>query len=672
MISCRILYYLLLIGFTNSFKISNLKKYNFRGTNSNFKLRMSINESPSKLIQSLVGREPIGKEWNFNDLVENINNHNVDGASIVNYQDNIKSALIIDSNHGDVVNAENIHYIKTTLEPISKLVLDKLVETNIPFDIYTVPGGLFDSVPLPIQFIGYYLIGSIVISTIFRAFQGRGGGMGNGFGNPINTLFKSNEVVSSEDVDVTFNEVAGCDEAKYELVEVVEFLKNPSKFKEAGATIPKGVLLDGPPGTGKTLLARAVAGEAGVSFIPASGSQFIEMFVGVGASRVRKLFETAKENEPCVIFIDEIDAIGRQRGAGLAGGNDEREQTLNELLTKMDGFNKDSSIIVLGATNRADILDSALTRPGRFDRKITVGLPDIEGRKDIMDVHFKDKKLDDKIDFSELAALTTGFSGADIANLANEAAILSVRYNQTEISRECLSDAYEKMTIGLPVKTETRPYEIINLIAYHEAGHTITSLLFNEFFDVRKVTINSNRGGAGGYTLFTPKEKYNNFPTKKFMLANLIVAMGGRAAETILYQGERKYNNSYDEESLFGNFKNLDVTTGASNDLKQANSIARRFVSIFGLTDNIGLYDGSAGSDQPFLGRDIASNSDRLSEYSKEQIDKEIEKLVTFAYEKSLEILEKNKNQLEQLVEVLKLKRTVNQDDLKSLELYYS
>ena len=256
----------------------------------------------------------------------------------------------------------------------------------------------------------------------------------------------------------------------------------------------------------------------GVGFISASASEFIEMFVGVGASRVRSLFEQAKENQPCVIFIDEIDAVGRQRGAGFAGGNDEREQTLNQLLTNMDGFEKDTGIIVLAATNRADILDSALTRPGRFDRKVQVSLPDIAGRKAIFGVHFRDKKLSDDINMEEFALLTGGFSGADIANLANEAAILSVRYNETEINQRCLADAYEKITIGLPSSIENREKDILNLVAYHEAGHAITAGLFSEFFDVRKITITSNKGGAGGYTLFTPKEKYNSYPTKNLCL----------------------------------------------------------------------------------------------------------------------------------------------------------
>jgi cell division protease FtsH len=395
------------------------------------------------------------------------------------------------------------------------------------------------------------------------------------------------------------------------------------------------------------------------------------MFVGVGASRVRRLFETAQENKPCIIFIDEIDAIGRQRGAGFAGGNDEREQTLNQILTNMDGFNKEDGIIVLAATNRADILDNALTRPGRFDRKVSVGLPDINGRKKIMDVHFRDKKLAPDVDFDELSALTSGFSGADIANLANEAAILSVRYNEPYINKKCVIDAFEKVTIGLPKNEESREQSVLELVAYHEAGHTVMVKLFNEFFDLRKVTITSNQNGAGGYTLFTPKERYASYPTKKFMLANLIVALGGRAAEVELYKKEDRSKYNYSDELLFPNIDDLQITTGASNDLKQANSIARRYVSLFGLGKQIGVYDGT-DSNQPFLGRDITSGSNnKISEYTKTNIDKEVEELVEYAYEKALDILKYNNDDFNNLGKMLLEKKVVDSQDMMSLKIAY-
>ena len=331
-------------------------------------------------------------------------------------------------------------------------------------------GSFLDNVPFVFQLVFFYVIGSFILNFVMQ----------RNMLNNLPNMRGQTKMINSEDIDVRFSDVAGCDESKYELMEVVEFLKDPSKFKESGAKIPTGVLLEGPPGTGKTLLARAVAGEAGVSFISATGSEFIEMFVGVGASRVRKLFGEARENSPCVIFIDEIDAIGRQRGTGVNTGNDEREQTLNQILTNMDGFNVESGIIVLAATNRADILDSALTRPGRFDRKVIVPLPDREGRKKIFGVHLRDKKYnEEEIDVDGLSELTSGFSGADIANLVNEAAIFSVRYNKTKIDQQCMLDAFEKTTIGLPKKVDNRNPDTIRLVAYHEAGHTLIAKLFS-------------------------------------------------------------------------------------------------------------------------------------------------------------------------------------------------
>ena len=430
-------------------------------------------------------------------------------------------------------------------------------------------------------------------------------------------------------------------------------------------------LLEGPPGTGKTLLARAVAGESGVSFISVSGSQFIEMFVGVGAARVRSLFEIANENKPCVIFIDEIDAIGRQRGTGFNSGNDEREQTLNQILTNMDGFDKSEGIIVLGATNRADILDSALVRAGRFDRKVLVGLPDGDGRKAILNIHLRNKNYDESVDFDEIALLTGGFSGAELENLANEAAILSLRYNLTKINKKCMLDAYEKITIGLPSKSQTKNKDIRELVAYHEAGHTIMAKLFNDFYDVRKVTINANKGGAGGYTLFTPKEQYESYPTKKYMLANLIVALGGRAAEIILFKRKHNLNpTNYQDEKLFKKYDNLDITTGASGDLKQADSIARQYINLFGLNNNLGVIDTTAGN-QPFLGRELANGGSKLSEYSKSKIDREVASLIQFALNAAVDIIENNIHEFTDLAKLLLKKNTIDKQDLEKFNILY-
>ena len=654
----------------NIFSLFSLIRYCFTfvsHTTIPFHKKTSLNLKPVDLTREFVTRGIVGSEWTYNDLVDNLKKNNVDAATILSNQNTV---VTIDKNYDDMITLDNIHAVKT-IPSLTDNIVDLLSKNHVNFDISNYQQtSWFEIIPFPFNyFVGYFICISIINFIRFNILKQ------NPTMNQLNVMDSimgtSNQEVKSEDVNVTFSDVAGCDEAKYELEEIVDFLKNPQKFTEAGAVIPSGVLLEGPPGTGKTLLARAVAGEAGCGFISASGSQFIEMFVGVGASRVRKLFEQAQNLKPCIIFIDEIDAVGRQRGAGLAGGNDEREQTLNQILTNMDGFNKEDGIIVLAATNRADILDNALTRPGRFDRKINVNLPDIEGRKKIMNIHFKEKTVDETVDFDGLAALTTGFSGADIANLANEAAILSVRYNKTSIDKKCVSDAYEKMTIGLPKANDNREEKVLELISYHEAGHTIMALLFKEFFDVRKVTINANSNGAGGYTLFTPKERYSNYPTKKFMLANLITALGGRAAEVILYNNPSSVEQvlSYENEFLFPEIRDLDITTGASNDLKQANNIARRYVSLFGLSDNVGLYDGEDSS-MPFLGRDLASNN-KISEYTKTQIDQEVEKLVQFAFETAVKIIERNKDQFEVIGNLLLEKKTIDKIELDQLPITY-
>ena len=658
-------------------------------TRNKIKLNMET-DTPSKIIQSIgASYVKTGKEWTLTDLYENLKNNNVESASLVVKDNQIQGLFAIDNKHDVEILGDNLHALKSVPE-LTNGMLEELNKYHINYDITDITKNSFlNSVPLVFQIVGFYLLASFLISLIIRLLMTNNMNNMNNMNNPINSgapksLFDQMNIFSNKDsqvntdeINVTFNDVAGCDEAKYELEEVVDFLKNPKRYADAGATIPKGVLLEGPPGTGKTLLARAVAGEAGVPFFSASGSQFIEMFVGVGASRVRELFNKANEAAPAVIFIDEIDAVGRQRGTGLAGGSDEREQTLNQILTNMDGFTKSTGIIVLAATNRADILDGALTRPGRFDRKIMVGLPDKEGREKIIEVHFKDKKVRDEKYLKNIATLTTGFSGADIANLANEAAILSVRYNETLITEKCLYDAYEKVTIGLPALKENRNKQTIELVAYHEMGHAMLVALFKDMFDLQKITINSNKNGAGGYTLFTPKESYNNFPTKKFMLANMIVAMGGRAAEVIIYGGSNGLINengkefTYNSKMVFPDISNLDVTTGASNDLKQANSIARNYVNLFGMSKGIGVFD-SSDSSQPFLGRDLAMNSNKLSEYSKQEIDIEITRLVNYAHEMAINILMKNSDILRTVTNDLIKDRTITGKELDKYPIRYN
>lgn len=659
------------------------KNYNFVSNKKSINRRMlplvninSINSNnmPSEIIRELskTSREP-GSSWTYQTFLDNLKESNIDKVSIFS---NEKGFAIIDNNHdkGDIL-ASNIHIVNTIPNMITDLVR-QLNSNHIGYDIYNIadkqPGPL-DFLSGPLQFVSFYLVGTIVLNVllnIFRSSTGTGG-MNTDMNNPLSMFKQTNVLIDTENIDVTFDDVAGCDEAKFELMEVVDFLKNPLKYQEVGAKIPSGVLLEGDPGTGKTLLARAVAGEAGVSFLSASGSEFIEMFVGVGASRVRKLFEKAKDNTPCVIFIDEIDAIGRQRGAGVNTGNDEREQTLNQILTNMDGFAGSEGIIVIAATNRADILDSALLRPGRFDRKVKVPLPDLEGRGKIFSVHTRNKVLSDDISINEVSLLTGGFSGADLENLANEAAILTARTNKTMIDRKAILDAYEKITIGLPYNSKTVNPKELSLVAHHEIGHAMMAKYFEEFFELRKVTINANTGGAGGYTLFTPKEFYTKYPTKKFMLANIVTALGGRAAEVKLFSNNKKQKT----DIVFKGIKNLDITTGASNDLKQADRIARQYISLFGYSDDELSYNcgGSASEGtQPFLGRELGMGGDRTSEYSKELLDKKVSELISDSYNIALQIIESNTETFNSLGKKLIEDKILNGKDFDNIDLVYN
>lgn len=456
--------------------------------------------------------------------------------------------------------------------------------------------------------------------------------------NPFNSMNKKSRIIEDGQVTTKFEDVAGLDEAKEELEEIVDYLKFPLKYTFVGAKIPKGVLLEGPPGTGKTLLARAVAGEAGVSFISASGSEFIEMYVGVGAQRVRSLFEQAKENKPCVIFIDEIDAVGGKRGYGFnSGGNDEREQTLNQILTNMDGFDKDEGIVVLAATNRADTLDPALKRSGRFDRKVQVPLPDLVGRSEIAKVHFKNKP-NVTIDYQNLAKLTTGFSGADLATLANEAALLGVRNNLTMIDDNLVQKAFEKMTIGLPKKNDLRLPETKQVVAAHEVGHAMMVIHFSNYFKLQRITMNANTAGAGGYTLFTPNDFYSEYQTKGFFLAQLIVALGGRAAEIVYFKKFNKCNKcnktNYDE---FQDYNDIDITTGASADIRQANNIAKKYLELF---ENY-----------------IVPES--IGDYTRNQIDNKVSALIKKSLNSAISIIENNYNSFDSLVNKLLKENTI-------------
>ena len=484
----------------------------------------------------------------------------------------------------------------------------------------------------------------VLIALGIYAFKKMGGAMSNeanrtlGFGK-----IKTKTLVEDEKRKTTFKDVAGCDEEKAELEELVEFLKNPESFTELGARIPRGVLLVGPPGTGKTLLARAVAGEAGAPFLSISGSDFVEMYVGVGASRVRDLFEQAKKKAPAIVFIDEIDAVGRHRGAGTGGGNDEREQTLNQLLVEMDGFGTNSGIIVIAATNRPDVLDPALLRPGRFDRQITVNRPDAQGREDILKVHSRNKPLGPDVDLKEIAKDTIGFTGADLENLLNEAALLAVRRKKKALTMEEISDATSRVEMGTEKKSHKYSEKAKKLTAYHEAGHAVSSFYIEDHDPVKEISIIPRGMGAGGYTWYTPQEE--NYNSKADMLNDLISLLGGRVAEALSLN---------------------DISTGASNDLQRATSICRDMVSKYGMSDELGPVVYSDDNNEVFLGKDYG-HVNNYSEATSAKIDAQIEKMMRNAYAQTEEILKTHYDKLELVAETLIKNEKISGDEFKQL-----
>ena len=484
----------------------------------------------------------------------------------------------------------------------------------------------------------------VLIALGIYAFKKMGGAMSNeanrtlGFGK-----IKTKTLVEDEKRKTTFKDVAGCDEEKAELEELVEFLKNPESFTELGARIPRGVLLVGPPGTGKTLLARAVAGEAGAPFLSISGSDFVEMYVGVGASRVRDLFEQAKKKAPAIVFIDEIDAVGRHRGAGTGGGNDEREQTLNQLLVEMDGFGTNSGIIVIATTNRPDVLDPALLRPGRFDRQITVNRPDAHGREDILKVHSRNKPLGPDVDLKEIAKDTIGFTGADLENLLNEAALLAVRRKKKALTMDEISDATSRVEMGTEKKSHKYSEKAKKLTAYHEAGHAVSSFYIEDHDPVKEISIIPRGMGAGGYTWYTPQEE--NYNSKADMLNDLISLLGGRVAEALSLN---------------------DISTGASNDLQRATSICRDMVSKYGMSDELGPVVYSDDNNEVFLGKDYG-HVNNYSEATSAKIDAQIEKMMRNAYAQTEEILKTHYDKLELVAETLIKNEKISGDEFKQL-----
>ncbi|MCP4426590.1 MAG: ATP-dependent zinc metalloprotease FtsH [Chloroflexi bacterium] len=518
------------------------------------------------------------------------------------------------------------------------VTLETLEENNIELNINDQSGwNNFLSILLGV---GPVLLLIWIFSRSFRQMQGGGGGGIFGFGRS-----RAKNLSDADRPTVTFEDVAGVEEAKLELEEVVQFLREPEKFVQVGARIPKGVLMVGPPGTGKTLLARAIAGEAGVPFFHISGSEFVEMFVGVGASRVRDLFDKAKQAAPSIVFVDEIDAVGRQRGAGLGGGNDEREQTLNQILVEMDGFDNETNIIVMAATNRADVLDPALLRPGRFDRKVFVDLPDVKGREAILAVHARGKPVSSKVSFSDIARLTAGFSGADLENLLNEAAIYAARRDQRTIGLTEFQDAFDRIVMGPERKSRVMSEEDKETVAYHEAGHAVVSFSLINTDPVQKITI-VPRGRAGGFVMPLPEDRF--VYSREYFEDQITFALGGRASE----------------EVFFGR-----ITTGASNDLQQATRMARSMVMRYGMSDTLGLPTYGDQRNSPFLGQEwgFGTGSRNYSEEAARTIDEEVRQLLRNNYERALNIVRENREKMVSLAEMLMEVETLDREAFEGL-----
>ncbi len=486
------------------------------------------------------------------------------------------------------------------------------------------------------------LIVVVVLIFLFMYMNSQGAASGGGY---MMNFGKNRAKLAAGDNKITFDDVAGLKEEKEDLEEIVDFLKNPGKYNEVGARIPKGVILTGPPGTGKTLLAKAIAGEAGVPFFSISGSDFVEMFVGVGASRVRDLFEDAKKNAPAIVFIDEIDAVARRRGTGMGGGHDEREQTLNQLLVEMDGFGVNEGIIVLAATNRVDILDPAILRPGRFDRRIGVGAPDVQGREDILKVHSKNKPLAEDVDLEQIARTTAGFTGADLESLMNEAAILTAKQGRKYITQEDVKASFVKVGIGSEKKSKVVSEKERRITAYHESGHAILFHLLPDVGPVYSVSIIPTGMGAAGYTMPLP-ERDEMFNTRGRMLQDIVVSLGGRVAESLVFD---------------------DITTGASQDIKQATKVAKSMVMKYGMSDKIGIISYDNDDDEVFIGRDLAHSTRGYSEEVAGRIDEEVKRIITECYEKAEKMIKENIEILHKSAELLLEKEKLTREEFEAL-----
>ena len=598
--------------------ISKLTMWSVVGIIFVFLLISAVNESETKM--------------SYSDLITNIKEGKV--ASIEISSDKTTATVSLDDTEIDSETKVNKSNIKQVAIPSIENLMEELTKEERVGQIEIIQEE--ESVLIAV----FSLFSPFVILIVFLLFwlllmnPNQGGNKSMTFGKSKARMLNANDKNK-----VTFKDVAGVDEEKEELQEIVDFLKSPKKFTDMGARIPKGVLLVGHPGTGKTLLAKAVAGEAGVPFFIISGSDFVEMFVGVGASRVRDLFEQAKRNSPCIIFIDEIDAVGRQRGAGLGGGHDEREQTLNQLLVEMDGFAANEGVIVLAATNRPDVLDKALLRAGRFDRQIVVGTPDVKAREEILKVHARKKKIAEDVDLGTIAKNTAGFAGADLENILNEAALLAARRDKKEIGMVEIEDAMVKVTMGPEKKSRVISEKEKRLVAFHEAGHAVASHFLPTQDDVHQISI-IPRGMAGGYTMYRPSED-RQFMSKSEMEEQIISLLGGRVAESIVLG---------------------DVSTGASNDIERASKIAREMVTKYGMSERLGTITFGSGQEEVFLGRDFTTQKN-FSEETSGIIDEEVKRIIDYAYNKTVEILKSNLEKLHQVAGVLLEKEKIDGEE---------
>ncbi|MBP3337933.1 MAG: ATP-dependent zinc metalloprotease FtsH [Lachnospiraceae bacterium] len=567
-------------------------------------------------------------EYNYTKFIEDLKEEKINEITISQNMEVPTGYLIIkfDDNNKETL------YVSDVNEAIADM-------RSYDFDDYTLEDvegeNIFIEVILPFGF-------AIVVLFIILAML-NGNGAGGGGGKMMN--FGKSRAKMSTDSKTTFDNVAGLAEEKEDLEEIVDFLKFPKKYIEVGARIPKGVILVGPPGTGKTLLAKAIAGEAKVPFFSISGSDFVEMFVGVGASRVRDLFEEAKKNSPCIVFIDEIDAVARRRGTGMGGGHDEREQTLNQLLVEMDGFGVNEGIIVMAATNRVDILDPAILRPGRFDRKIYVGKPDVKGRQEILQVHSKDKPLSDDVDMERIARTTAGFTGADLENLMNESAIAAAKADRKFITQEDIDKSFIKIGIGAEKRSRIISEKEKKITAYHEAGHAILFHVLPDVGPVHTVSVIPTGNGAAGYTMPLP-EKDEMFNSKGKMLQDIMVSLGGRIAEEIIFE---------------------DITTGASQDIKQATAMAKAMVTRYGMSENLGLISYGNDDDEVFIGKDFAHSSRGYAEDTASKIDAEIKNIIDDCYKKAKDLILKHKNVLEKCAELLIEKEKIGTEEFEAL-----